>query len=127
MVPGFATASEMALVDKLVVEDCPPMYEAITYAFEHLPTGSLVLQVLIDQHCYGFREDTDSEENGELARRAMLPHDFLVGVMLRYMSLQPVKHGERKRPSRCDYHKHGPGDGVGANCTVPRIDDFITI
>jgi hypothetical protein len=122
MAPGFRASSESALIDAIVYGGCPPYYTSIIYAYEHLPPSSPVLQALIDRHCRSFSEQSDTNLNGELKRRSQLPHDFLVGVMLRYMRLQS---GSKKKPlDRCDYHGHTSDDVKGNNCKVPRIDHY---
>ena len=81
-----------------------PLYEAVIYAFENLPSDSIVLQLLIDAHCRYFYQNADTEENGELERRQQLPKSFLIGVMLKFTAADSnagveLLHG-------CDYHGH---------------------
>lgn len=121
--PGFRVSSESALIDAMVdtAKHHPPYYRSIIYAYDHLPSSSPVFQALIDRHCYSFREESDTNKNGELERRSQLPHDFLLGVVLRYSQLQTGN--KRKSLDRCDYHGHTADDEKGENCQVPRIDD----
>jgi hypothetical protein len=122
MAPGFRVSSESALIDATIdtTKRRPPYYLSIIYAYEHLPPNSPVFQAFIDRHCYSFNEESDTDKNGELGRRSQLPHDFLVGVMLRYMRSQPGN--KRKALTRCDYHDHTSDDEKGENCQAPRID-----
>ena len=121
MTPGFRVSSESALIDAVIDSSSfPPFHDTIISAYEHLPPNSPVFQALIDRHCYSFNEGSDTEGNGELARRAQLPNNFLVGVMLRYMRLH---FGNKKKVlKRCDYHGHSSDDEKGEKCQVPRID-----
>lgn len=122
-VPAFRAVSESSLIDSLVVAHRSPFYKAVIYAYEHLPAESPVFQALIDEHCYNTCKNSDTETNGELLLRSQLPKALLVGVMVRYMHLQPDR-SERKRPNRCDYHGHTSDDEKGKGCKVPRVDDF---
>lgn len=119
---AFRAVSESALVDDLVVANRAPYYDSIMYAHQHLRTNSPVLKAMVDAHCYGFIEQSDTERNGELKLRSQLPHEFLVNVMVRYMRLQlPLK---KKPLHRCDYHGHTSSEDGGEKCKVPRIDDL---
>ncbi|KAJ4378227.1 hypothetical protein N0V86_005927 [Didymella sp. IMI 355093] len=122
MAPRFRASSESSLIDAIVYGGCPPYYISIIYAYEHLPPSSPVLQALIDRHCRSFSEQSDTDSNGELKRRSQLPHNFLVGVMLRYMRLQ--SRSKKKPLDRCDYHGHTSDDEKGDNCKVPRVDHY---
>ncbi|KAF2625387.1 hypothetical protein BU25DRAFT_346330, partial [Macroventuria anomochaeta] len=123
LVPAFRAASESALIDRIIVANRSPYYDAIIYAYEHLPSDSPVFQALIDAHYHGFAEDSDTEKNGELELRSQHPHSFLVEAMLRYMRLQSSM-SRKKHLDRCNYHEHASDDERGDKCQVPRIDDF---
>lgn len=114
-------AIEHRLIDYFTSKDrnMVPSYEAVTYAFAHLPHTSAVLRLLIDAQCQFFREEYDTEQNGELERRAHLPNAFLIGVMIRYAKLNAARlvklndldrHRHKKlfeqKLDRCDYHNH---------------------
>ncbi|KAF3034204.1 hypothetical protein E8E11_003504 [Didymella keratinophila] len=86
--PVLLRASEDAFIAKLRKTPYLPSYEAVKFAYEHLPCKSLVLQALIEVHCCWWRETSDTKENGRLQLPDELPHDFLMGVALRYMHLK---------------------------------------
>ncbi|KAL1597396.1 hypothetical protein SLS59_007426 [Nothophoma quercina] len=76
LAPAFSRACQDHVVKWFTKAAHAPLYEAVIYAFENLPSDSIVLQLLIDAHCRYFYQNADTEENGELERRQQLPKAF---------------------------------------------------
>jgi hypothetical protein len=115
----FLHLSESALVDLFILHDQPPYYDVTIYAFNHLPANSPVLQILIDTHCAHWNSKSDTECNGELQLRSVLPSSFWIGVSLRFMRL---RHDDIKELNRCNYHRHEADEERGDGCKMLRID-----
>jgi hypothetical protein len=85
-----------------------PWYDTIIFAFANLSPNDLVLTLLVNAHCRDYQAIFDINADGELERRAQLPHDFLLRVMVRYGAIADGSTEEELRP--CDYHEHESND-----------------
>jgi hypothetical protein len=95
-----------------------PVYETIIYAFDMLPAEGPILILLVNAHCSSFKATFDTSDNGELARRARVPHSFLLRAMLRYSEIACL---EKSRMVPCDYHGH-ESDEEKELCKEKEID-----
>ena len=99
-------------------------YEVITYAYEHLPANSMILKAMIHSHCRLFNAESEDYINDEKNNRSKLPHDFLIGVMVRYMDI--TKEGASKDPILSDFHKHScEKDTSACRLAYKSLDDDI--
>ena len=86
------------------MDDGPfPSYDGIIYGFANLPKDHPMLDFLVELQCRGFSKDMDNET--EIERRAQLPNEFLIRVMLRYSSFKDEGWPVSKMDP-CDYHWH---------------------
>ena len=103
MAPGFQRAINAAIVDCHIPIQTP-YYEAVIFAFANLPPNDPILTLLVELQYRGYTQDSDTHENGEIERQALLPHEFLLRVMLRLG--KSVGNRGIIPLSACDYHGH---------------------
>lgn len=104
LMPAFRRAVNNDLVTSRLKH--APYYELVIHAFENLPEGSPILQLLVDTHCLHWEPKTDEGDEEEMQLRPDLPHEFLVKVMIRYAELKADKEGKLKKLVACNYHLH---------------------
>jgi hypothetical protein len=105
---GFKKAVRCQIVSQFANRKHIPWYHAIIFAFANLPPNDLVLTLLVNAHCRDYQTSFDNDAYGELERRAQLPHDFLLRVMVRYGAIVDGSAKKELRP--CDYHEHESND-----------------
>ena len=77
-------------------------YATIIWAFDNLPSDSLILAMMVDLQCIAWNEEQDDEE--EKRDLSQLPNEFLVAVMLKQNKIRVCD--ETTELSACDYHLH---------------------
>ncbi|KAI4629083.1 uncharacterized protein J4E87_003344 [Alternaria ethzedia] len=77
-------------------------YATIIWAFDNLPSDSLILAMMVDLQCTAWNEEQDDEE--EKSHLSQLPNEFLVAVMLKQNKIRVCD--ETTELSACDYHLH---------------------
>jgi len=86
-----------------------PYYNSIIYAFDNIPSGRRILNLLVDSHCANSEEADDAEFQGGQELHSQLPHDFLLQVMHRYRQKCEDREWDEDLVA-CDYHEHASGE-----------------
>lgn len=90
--PEFKKAVLQKISTKLVSYS-----EVIVYAFNHLPGDDILLELLVDIRCAYYK--SGPYESWEIEDPKILPHDFLVRVMVRF-----CEHGRKVRFDASKYN-----------------------
>ncbi|KAF1830870.1 hypothetical protein BDW02DRAFT_633298 [Decorospora gaudefroyi] len=95
----------LVLANRIIAPPLTAHYEFVIYAFANLFSERPILALLVELQYRRFCETHDTKENGEMARRHRLPHDFLLRIMLRLG--QANRDGDAEADlNPCDYHGH---------------------
>lgn len=116
LAPDFARACQYRIIDWFTTVRGSPLYESVIYAYQNLPSDSLVLKVLVDAHCQYFEPEMDNYDDGALRRREQLPQKFLLSCVLKYAEKGSLDQMEEL--DRCDYHGHTTSEERKA-CQIP--------
>lgn len=96
------------VMDRIFAASVLPKYAVVVLAFSRLPTSAPLCRFFVDVYCQRFRESDDDES--ERKQREKLPHEFLLGVMLRHAKIMGRLRAKEMLPSyklnMCDYHEH---------------------
>ncbi|KAK4496916.1 hypothetical protein PRZ48_011365 [Zasmidium cellare] len=87
--------------------DVLPSFEAVTHAFDNLPSNSKLRLWLVHIFAYTWNPDLDSPE--QVAKRESLPKDFILEVMLTNTRRLPKELEAETSPLQmdwCVYHDH---------------------
>ncbi|XTI89530.1 hypothetical protein V2W45_1241817 [Cenococcum geophilum] len=103
-VPGL----RRQVMDRIFAASVLPKYAVVVLAFAKLPTTTPLCRFFVDVYCQRFRESDDDES--ERKQREKLPHEFLLGVMLRHAKIMGRLRAKEMTSSyklhMCDYHEH---------------------
>lgn len=97
---SFSRAAKKVLDDikKILYLGSESGRSTIVWAFEHIPAGSIVLEIMVDNYFEGF--STTIAEDSSLAALAELPPAFIRRVLFRFH--EEVKSSEcKKSRDRC--------------------------
>jgi hypothetical protein len=89
--------------------DSEVWYPAISYAFENLPSTSIMLRLLVDRFAEFWNDDEeDEEEEDGAAGLSKLPHAFIMRVMRRFSEMRNETN-KKNMKERC-YFEHTTDD-----------------
>ncbi|OCL01339.1 hypothetical protein AOQ84DRAFT_13321 [Glonium stellatum] len=103
-----------------------PPYETVIKAFQTLPHTSPLCKFFTDIYCIRFDQMCDDDQQRKLRR--LLPHEFLLAIMLKHAELKGV--GYNRDLKLCDYHEHNSEErkacemerGIGDTSTRPSCE-----